>query len=239
MRACGYTALHTITHTHTHLLHEFGRCELLGDLGVHLLLFALLHFGPLDLQFLDAGDVPGELELGYEVGLLGQVGLALEALQTQTPRRRRERLRGDHLVGPAQLHRVQVLDADGRQGLLLFLGGVGVGVGLVGGGVDGKGRRRRSHSGVVLLLHGHDRLLALRVAPEGRGGGALVADALQVLGGLDEVVGVGAAGEAGRDEGQHPLLVHQVGSVLLRVVGIRAQTDNGQVRAGGIEPFGS
>lgn len=224
-------------HKKKYLLHKMRDGELLAEHRIILLLLQLLHLGPFDLQLPDARDVLRHLQLRNQIVLLRQIRVALQALQADAPRGRRKRLRRDHLVRPPQLHRVEVLDADRRQRLLLLLDGLG---GHLGAGrlrYDGvrdevfeglrQGRRRRTHTEVLLFLFGDHQggVVILGGAAHGRDGGALVADAPQVLGGLDEVVRV-AAGEAGGHERQDPLLVHQVGEVLV-FVDLGAQTNYG------------
>lgn len=227
----------------THLLNELGGRELLRYLRVYLLLLVLLGLGLLDLHLLDPRDVPGHLQLGYQIGLLGQVGLALQALQAHAPGGSREGLGGHHLIRPPQLNRVQVLDADRRQGLVLFLALDGLF--LFEGDAQGIaveelrqrrwGRSRYDRLLLDLQLVGRC-VLALGEAPDGADGGALIADAPQVFRRLDEVVRIGAARERGRNERQYPLLVHQVGSVPLGVFAV--ETDYGQVGAGRVEASG-
>lgn len=95
-----------------YLLYEIRRGELFGDFRDHFLFLLLFDFRPFDFHLLDAGDVLGDLQLGDEVGFLGDVRLALEALQAHAPGGGREGLRGEHLVGSAKLDAVQVVDAD-------------------------------------------------------------------------------------------------------------------------------
>lgn len=91
----------------------------------------------------------------------------------------------------------------------------------------------------LTLCGDDDCFFILRRAPDGRDAGPLVADAPEVLRGLDETVGVSRAWEARGDEGKHPLLVHQVGQGGAGGVVVFVVADGGEVRARTVEPPGS